>query len=127
MSARCFADRLAALVNEAEQAGHQVATVGSSIVVDDIKVVMGRFENEPWTVETPTAPDPRFRVRTDAPELYLRRGPGVLHLRDDTMAGLSEYRSRCGMEFDLGTSAILLKVNANSNVCKKCHRTEPSL
>lgn len=127
MNARHFADRLAALVNEAEQAGHQVATVGSSIEVDDIKIVMGRFENDPWTIETPTPPDPRLRVRTDAPQLYFRSTTGVLHLRDDTMVGLSDYQSRCGMKFDLGTSAIPLKVSAGSRVCKKCHRTEPSL
>ena len=127
MNARCFADRIAALVNEAEQAGHQVATVGSSIEVGNIKIVMGRFENDPWTVETPTPPDPRLRVRADAPHLYFRSKTGVLHLRDNTMAGLSDHQSRCGLNFDLGTSAIPLKVSVGSRSCKKCHRTEPSL
>lgn len=126
MSAHDAAERQAALLNEIEQAGHRVDTDGSAVVVDEVKVAMGRWEGDPWTVEVPPAPDPRYRVTTEAPKRYLRSSTGVLHLRATVIGGKSDSRSRCGVYFPLGREAIPLKVNERARVCKRCHNIEPA-
>ncbi|MEU6925514.1 hypothetical protein [Streptomyces sp. NPDC046631] len=125
LNALAHAQRLADLVNAIEQDGHRVDTDGSSVLVDDVKVVQGRFDGDLWTVKAAPVPDPRYRVTTESPDRYFRSGTGVLHLRANMIGGgKSTSYSRCGIEFTLGRGAIPLKVSEGARVCKRCHRSE---
>ncbi|WP_055696542.1 hypothetical protein [Streptomyces silaceus] len=124
MSAREQAERLTALVNEIEQAGFEVRTNGSSIVVGDVKVVMGAREGDPWIVRLAPPRHPRERVLVTRPDRYLRSSTGLLHLRSEYGVveddGMSNHQSVCGVYFDLKGEAIPLKVGEGDRICKRC-------
>ncbi|MDV5145878.1 hypothetical protein R1T08_17100 [Streptomyces sp. SBC-4] len=129
MNAREAAVRVAALLNEVEKAGHQVNTIGSSVTVDDVKVVMGSREGDPWTIEVPPPLAPaREHARKKRPaSRYLRSSTGLLHLRssgpeDD---GYSYHHARCGWYTELGREAVPLVVSEDPRVCKRCEVIEP--
>jgi hypothetical protein len=124
MSARDAAERIAALLTEIEQAGYRVGTVGSSVVVDDVKVLAPDFEGNPWTLQVLPPRHPRERVMTERPDRYLRSSSGLLHLRSEYGVleddGMSNHQSVCGLYFDLAGGAIPVKVGEGDRICKRC-------